>query len=90
MVCYLVQHVKLLWALTGKGSVRGTLSKPRVGIGHYSPCVSICTYDDDEGYCLGCYRTKEEISGWRQMTNEEQLASIEMLRKRSQKAKAGQ
>jgi len=47
----------------------------------YSPCIKICTYDD-EGYCMGCQRTKEEIQGWRDRTEIEQLAGIEILRDR--------
>ena len=47
----------------------------------YSPCIKVCEYDD-EGYCLGCSRTEEEIQGWRDRTEEEQLAGIEMLRDR--------
>ena len=47
----------------------------------YSPCIKVCTYDD-EGYCLGCQRTSEEVAGGRNRTEEEQLAGIEMLRER--------
>ena len=48
----------------------------------YSPCIKVCTYDD-EGYCLGCQRTEEEVSTWRHRTEEQQLSGIEMLRDRS-------
>lgn len=47
----------------------------------YTPCIKVCTYDE-QGYCLGCSRTKEEIQGWRHRTEEQQLAGIEMLRDR--------
>jgi len=47
----------------------------------YSPCIKICTHDD-EGYCLGCGRTVEEVKGWRNLTEDEQLDGIEMLRER--------
>ena len=47
----------------------------------YSPCIKICTYDGD-GHCLGCQRTSEEVAGWRDRTEEEQLAGIELLRDR--------
>tara|TARA_R110000737_G_C14273620_1_gene430952 strand:+ start:78 stop:260 length:183 start_codon:yes stop_codon:yes gene_type:complete len=47
----------------------------------HSPCISVCSYDD-EGYCLGCQRTKKEVQGWRNRTEEEQLAGIEMLKER--------
>lgn len=44
----------------------------------YSPCIKVCEYDD-ESYCLGCQRTAEEVTIWRDRTEEEQLAGIEML-----------
>ena len=47
----------------------------------YSPCIKVCTYDD-EGYCLGCQRTVEEVETWRDRTEEEQLWGIEVLRER--------
>ena len=50
----------------------------------YSPCIKVCTYDD-EGYCLGCQRTEEEESGWRNRTEEQQLAGIEMLQERKRR-----
>ncbi len=37
---------------------------------------------DDEGYCLGCQRTAEEVETWRDRTEEEQLWGIEVLRER--------
>ncbi len=49
----------------------------------YSPCIKVCTHDD-EGYCLGCSRTVDEVRGWRNRTEEEQLAGIEMLRERKE------
>jgi len=29
-----------------------------------SPCVSVCAIDPKGGYCLGCYRTLDEIAAW--------------------------
>lgn len=29
-----------------------------------SPCVRICQIDRRTGWCLGCYRTGEEIGAW--------------------------
>ena len=29
-----------------------------------SPCVLICSIESSTGYCWGCGRTIEEISGW--------------------------
>jgi uncharacterized protein len=39
-----------------------------------SPCVSICAMDSRTGYCMGCYRTLEEIECWTLYTNEEKRA----------------
>ena len=44
-----------------------------------SPCVMICTLDDDER-CLGCGRTLEQISGWALMSKDEQWAVIDELK----------
>lgn len=29
-----------------------------------SPCVKICRIDRQTGWCLGCFRTGEEIGAW--------------------------
>jgi predicted Fe-S protein YdhL (DUF1289 family) len=47
-----------------------------------SPCVLICTLDDDQS-CLGCGRTLAEISSWAWMTVAEQWALIDELVARS-------
>lgn len=28
-----------------------------------SPCIGICQ-SDDKGYCMGCFRTRDERQGW--------------------------
>ena len=33
-----------------------------------SPCVKICVVDPVGGLCIGCGRTVEEISAWREMS----------------------
>lgn len=43
-----------------------------------SPCILICTLDDDK-VCLGCGRTLEQISGWARMTKDEQWAVVDKL-----------
>ena len=47
----------------------------------HSPCISVCEYDE-QGYCLGCQRTEEEVRGWRDRTEQQQLDGIEMLKER--------
>ena len=29
-----------------------------------SPCMKICIFDQDSGYCLGCSRTANEVEKW--------------------------
>jgi predicted Fe-S protein YdhL (DUF1289 family) len=36
-----------------------------------SPCVKICVVDPVGGLCIGCGRTVEEISLWREMAESE-------------------
>lgn len=38
-----------------------------------TPCVSLC-YMDDKNICMGCYRTAEEITDWRTMSEDEKIA----------------
>jgi len=37
-----------------------------------SPCVSVCTMSPDQGWCLGCYRTLEEIATWASLKPQQQ------------------
>jgi predicted Fe-S protein YdhL (DUF1289 family) len=39
-----------------------------------SPCVSVCAVDPAGGYCLGCYRTLDEIAAWINFDSAERLA----------------
>ena len=36
-----------------------------------SPCVLICSMDMKTGLCFGCGRTRDEISGWMNYSNDE-------------------
>ena len=29
-----------------------------------SPCISVCRIDPDDGLCVGCQRTIDEIASW--------------------------
>ncbi|HZE42420.1 MAG TPA: DUF1289 domain-containing protein [Steroidobacteraceae bacterium] len=41
-----------------------------------SPCINICSLDDVHGYCVGCYRTIDEIARWGDMTPTERWAVL--------------
>lgn len=44
-----------------------------------SPCILVCSIDMKTGYCFGCGRTREEISGWLTMSVSERRAIMETL-----------
>src|SRR4029450_12061692 len=35
-----------------------------------TPCVKVCVLDPESGYCIGCGRTRNEIAGWLDMTDQ--------------------
>lgn len=39
-----------------------------------TPCVKVCRLDPDTGYCLGCFRTREEVASWLTMTDDKKRA----------------
>ena len=47
-----------------------------------SPCVGICAMSEETGYCLGCYRTIDEIRDWWDMSNAERKVTIEACEQR--------
>ena len=44
---------------------------------YITPCVSLCKLED--GKCLGCDRTRDEIASWRKYTDEERLDIMRRL-----------
>jgi predicted Fe-S protein YdhL (DUF1289 family) len=38
-----------------------------------SPCVSVCRIDPGTGWCVGCYRTIDEIATWGSMPEQDRL-----------------
>jgi len=44
-----------------------------------SPCILVCSIDMKTGYCFGCGRTREEISGWIAMSPEDRRAVMAEL-----------
>ncbi len=45
-----------------------------------SPCKFICTLDSKGIECMGCHRTKEEISKWSTYTDDEKQKVINRLK----------
>jgi len=44
-----------------------------------SPCISVCAMNEETGYCRGCLRTLEEITGWERYSNTQKQDIIDML-----------
>ena len=47
-----------------------------------SPCTKVCTYDEEEEFCIGCYRTKEELQDWLIMTRQQKLEVFKKIEER--------
>jgi len=46
-----------------------------------SPCISVCALDQ-EGICIGCYRSADEITEWMMASVEEKHAILERAEQR--------
>ena len=51
-----------------------------------SPCMKICIFDQDSGYCLGCSRTADEVEMWGRSdtSNEWKIKNLTELKEREQ------
>ncbi|MFL6534159.1 MULTISPECIES: DUF1289 domain-containing protein [Pseudomonas] len=47
-----------------------------------SPCVNICSLDDDDT-CTGCQRTVAEITRWSRMDNDERRGVLALCHERA-------
>ncbi|WP_370626465.1 DUF1289 domain-containing protein [Polynucleobacter sp. 30F-ANTBAC] len=51
-----------------------------------SPCIKLCRMDDNDLYCLGCYRTLDEIAAWGNLSNlDKQIVLLEIQERRKDK-----
>ena len=55
-----------------------------------SPCIGICALERATGFCRGCRRTIDEISGWMNMSDEERLAVLAEIETRPAPLPPGQ
>jgi hypothetical protein len=51
----------------------------------------VCALDSRSGYCVGCYRTIDEVANWVEMSAEDKRAVLERVAQRRalQSGKAG-
>lgn len=50
-----------------------------------SPCLGLCRIDPDHGYCVGCYRSLEEICDWMTLAEAERSAVVTLCEHRKAK-----
>jgi predicted Fe-S protein YdhL (DUF1289 family) len=64
------------------------MTGPRhVSGGVKSPCISVCEMDAQGRFCLGCWRTLDEIAGWISFPDDEKRAVLARLRERRASAR---
>lgn len=44
-----------------------------------SPCILVCSIDPRTGFCFGCGRTRDEISSWLVLSDDERRAVMAAL-----------
>ncbi|NBY39493.1 MAG: DUF1289 domain-containing protein [Flavobacteriia bacterium] len=44
-----------------------------------TPCQQICQIDPNSEKCVGCHRTRQEITDWQIYTDEQRLAVMQRL-----------
>lgn len=49
-----------------------------------SPCINICKMDEGSGFCLGCFRTLDEIAGWSASSDRARLDILANVARRRQ------
>lgn len=47
-----------------------------------SPCISVCVMEAGVGYCIGCFRTLDEITDWVNLDSAERLAVWDAIAQR--------
>ncbi|MDH3511955.1 MAG: DUF1289 domain-containing protein [Gammaproteobacteria bacterium] len=52
-----------------------------------SPCINICVFNAETGFCSGCFRTIDEISDWQKLTPEQRIELLRQLNERRKFAK---
>lgn len=69
-----------LAARGGEGQNNGMSNDPSLSVA--SPCIGVCTIDEDSGFCLGCARSLKEVAAWRRLTDSQKQAVLNALPER--------
>ena len=49
-----------------------------------SPCINVCRMDERSGWCVGCFRSLDEIAAWGRLDNAQRSALWQQLPERRQ------
>ncbi|MBT1443614.1 DUF1289 domain-containing protein [Shewanella sp. JM162201] len=49
-----------------------------------SPCINVCQ-SDNRGFCLGCFRSRDERFNWQQMSDAQKMETIRLCRDRKKR-----
>jgi predicted Fe-S protein YdhL (DUF1289 family) len=52
-----------------------------------NPCINVCQ-SDKRGYCMGCFRNRDERFNWSCFTPQQKRKVIELCKQRGQRRKA--
>ena len=47
-----------------------------------SPCVGVCRMDQEKGWCAGCFRTIDELTGWSKASDQHKLVVWHQVKQR--------
>jgi predicted Fe-S protein YdhL (DUF1289 family) len=47
-----------------------------------SPCIGVCKMSKATGLCKGCFRTKQEIKGWKDLSKPERRELLDTVAQR--------
>ena len=49
-----------------------------------TPCKNICMLDLQGQYCMGCYRTRQEVGDWMSLSDDERASVMDQLAARKE------
>ncbi|MDO5646740.1 DUF1289 domain-containing protein [Paracoccus sp. (in: a-proteobacteria)] len=52
-----------------------------------SPCINVCRIEPASGLCIGCWRSLDEITAWRDLTDDQRRDIIEAVDQRRETAR---
>lgn len=67
-------------------SLKRELGTPKIDRTIPSPCISVCLLDPTNTFCIGCYRSTDEIRDWCIMNAEEKIIVLKEIENRKKES----